>query len=237
MNRDATEGAERIPHSRVVARRTVGFLSGVLLSCIGLCAGQAQTPDENRTLLIHSDESYESTYAAELEECVPPDYGSFAERYEGSVRVLAIVLDLTQIMWWDSHPLDAYVWSDDGGIPGGVLALVPDYDALWVGDWPQWRRVVVELPSPICTGAEWWVGYWGVWPGWAAHFGVCADLDGPGGGSPMYKIAPGLEWPEGWQDVSVRWGSTAALGIGAEVDETPSPVVSPTWGEVKSLFR
>jgi hypothetical protein len=186
---------------------------------------------------IYSDGTYEHAYASQFGECVPPDYGSFAERYVGQAHVLAVVLDLTADPYWENPYLDVYVWSDDDGMPGEVLAVVVRYHLLDVAYWPEVTRIVIDMPAPVCLGDSWWVGYWGHWPNDYGSFYIGADLNGPGGGTPMLKIAPGLQWPEGWQDVEVRWGPTAALGIGAEVEETPSPAVSQTWGCIKGLFR
>ena len=63
------------------------------------------------------------------------------------------------------------------------------------------------------------------------------DLDGPGGCA-MTNIAPGIGYPTGWQNVSVTWGPTQALGIGAEVTPCdPVPTMESSWGRVKSLYR
>jgi hypothetical protein len=185
---------------------------------------------------MHSDDTYESLYAWEYGGCRAPDWGSFAERYEGHQQVAAIVLDLTEI-YWDSGRLDACVWDDDDGRPGEVVRLVADLVPSGLPPWPLFSRQVFELEDPPCVQDSWWVGYWGNWPGYYARFYVGADLNGPGGGSPMTKIAPGQGYPTGWQDVDIVWGQTAALGIGAEVEDCPTPVESPTWGAVKALFR
>jgi hypothetical protein len=103
--------------------------------------------------------------------------------------------------------------------------------------WPMIARNVFTLPEPVCVEGTWWIGYWADYSGWIPFF-VAADVDGPGGGSPLTKIAPGQGYPTGWQDVAVRWGPTAALGIGAEVDSCPpTPVEGATWGSIKVMFR
>ena len=197
----------------------------------------AQQTASGREVWMHSDGSYESAYAWFPPGCQPPDYGSFAERYSGCGWIAAIVLDVTDDGIWENELLDAYVWDSSDGVPGNVLAVETDVRLYGVPYWPNVGRFFVDLSEPAYVDDMWWVGFWGNWPYSEIGFWVGADHDGPGGGSPMTKIAPGLEWPEGWQDVAVRWGSTAALGIGAEVDETPSPPISPTWGRIKGLFR
>jgi hypothetical protein len=188
----------------------------------------------DRTVLIHSDGTYEHAYAWSEGGCISPDYGSFAERYEGCHRVESIVLDLTST-FGDQGPCDIYLWDEVGGMPGLVLGaafhVVPSVPA-WV-----FTRNIIEFPQAVDVAGTWWIGYWGDWPLNEPYFYVGADLNGPGGGRPMTKIAPGQGYPEGWQDVSIAWGPTAALGIGAVVEETPSPVESETWGAIKSMFR
>jgi hypothetical protein len=187
---------------------------------------------------MHADSSYETAYAWD-EGNYHPDYGAFAERYEGHASIGAIVLDLTSTPGYNESTLDAYVWGDEGGKPGDVLFAVYGISDIITGQWPAVARNVVALLQPPCVEGTWWVGYWGDYVGgWVIPFFVGADLDGPGGGFPATKIAPGQGYPTGWQDVSVRWGPTAALGIGAEVDSCPpTPTQDTTWGEIKGLFR
>ena len=95
-----------------------------------------------------------------------------------------------------------------------------DFDE--TGYLPGGGAVVDRGDAPCGTGPGWWVG---------------ADLDGPGG-FPYTNIAPGIGFPTGWQDVSVLWGPTQALGIGAEVLPCdPVPTVGTTWGRIKALLR
>ena len=123
-------------------------------------------------------------------------------------------------------------------MPGEVLWVVEDVYMSGLAYWPQTSHHRIDLPEPLRVEGTWWVGYWGQWPLGDAEFYVGADLNGPGGGSPMTKIAPGQGYPTGWQDVDIAWGPTAALGIGAEVEPCPpTPVESETWGAIKAMFR
>jgi len=186
-----------------------------------------------RTLLMHSDGTYEDGYCW-WDGSMPPDWGSFGERYDGAARISGVVLDFTTVSGTSVEPIDVYVWENDGGMPGQVLAVVAGAN-VHVPTWPEWARNVVVLGSPVCVGEVWWVGYWGNWP---AEYFITADLDGPGGGVPMTKVGPGLGYPTGWQDIAMVWHPTAALGIGAEADSCPpTPVEQTTWGALKSLFR
>jgi hypothetical protein len=83
---------------------------------------------------------------------------------------------------------------------------------------------------------QWWVGFWGNWPGELQGWLIGADLDGPGS-APKTNIAPGIGFPTGWQNVSVAFGPTRALAIGAEIVECqPTPAKQSTWGIVKALY-
>ena len=53
----------------------------------------------------------------------------------------------------------------------------------------------------------------------------------------LTNIAPGIGFPTGWNDVSVVWGPTVALGIGAEVLPCePTPTKTTSWGAIKALY-
>ena len=232
-------GRSGISGVHVLSGESAAFVCRVV--CLLACAGQVGNAqvmlEEGRTSLMHADGSYESFCAWEYGGNAAPDWGAFAERYEGAARVDAVIVDLTDFGFSDMQSIDAYVWADDGAVPGEVLRVLPGIETYTSGLWPHFGRNVFELPEPVCVGTRWWVGYWGDY-GSMAPFFVGADLDGPGGGSSATKIAPGQGYPTGWQDVSVRWGPTAALGIGAEVDSCPpTPVENGTWGAIKALYR
>jgi len=187
-------------------------------------------------VLMHADGTYESGYWWQYEGNVAPSYGAFAEGYVGIAQVDSIVLDVST---WPSaypYPADIYLWGDDGGTPGAVLALLENV-FLGAAVWPIVERNVIGLAEPVCVGDAWWAGYWGHWPGSFAEFFIGADLNGPGGGSSMTNVAPGQDFPSGWQDVDVVWGPTAALGIGAVVEECPTPAEGQSWGSIKALYR
>jgi hypothetical protein len=207
-------------------------------ACIASWAGHAQvSAAETRSTMMHADGSYETAYAWSDGGNYGPDYGAFAERYEGLANVGAIVVDLTSLPGYNEAMLDLYIWADGGGAPGSVLFAVHGVSDILAGMWPLVTRNVVGLPESVCVDGTWWVGYWGDYAGWAP-FLVGADLDGAGGGASFTRIAPGQGFPTGWQDVSVRWGPTAALGIGAEVDSCPpTPTQGTTWGAIKAMFR
>ncbi len=227
---------------RGLAAHMVSVLACVCLAfhfAVPVCLAdgiEQQNEPSGRTTWMHSDGTYEDGYAWEYGGCEPPDFGSFAERYEGCRQIVAIVLDLSSVLP-ECLPLDAYVWADDDGAPGEVLEVLLDVIVVGMAQWPRYSRHFIDLPEPLYAEGTWWVGFWGQWPAYEPSYYVGADLNGPGGGSPMTKIAPGQGYPEGWQNVAVRWGPTAALGIGAEVAESPSPVSCEAWGAIKALFQ
>lgn len=197
--------------------------------------GPSMAREECGTLLLNADASYENAIAWQYGGVAPPDYGSFAECYQGAHGVCAVVIDNTQVGFWAGRATSVFVWSDLGGSPGTVQCMqsqilpVPGY-------WPNVTRNTVTLSSVCCVSESWWVGFRGEWPGDTCDYFVGADLDGPGGCA-MTNIAPGIGFPTGWQNVSVAWGPTAALGIGVEVVAcAPVPMAPRTWGAVKSLY-
>ena len=161
-------------------------------------------------------------------------YGAFAEAYDlGSGTLQCGAYWVTQAGYLPAGYVDAYVW--DGGVsrePGRVLAFAFDAQFRNIPAWPQTGQNDVEIPVEV-TG-EFTIGYWledcwdDVW--------VAADLDGLGG-RPWTCIAPGTEWPSGWQDPSIVFGPTQSLGIGVWFSAATTPSTTPTWGSVKSLFR
>jgi len=103
--------------------------------------------------------------------------------------------------------------------------------------WPE--ATVYDLPLvPAAVDGEFFVHLWGDFPPLGSEWFVCADVQGPGpGGKPRTKIAPGIGYPTGWQDVAIVWGPTLAMGIGAYLGEAPIPVQPVSWGAVKQLYR
>ncbi len=191
---------------------------------------QADAERGSDTLFMNSDGSYENGYAWRTGGVAPPYYGAFAERYSGTAQVVSVVLDLSQIGSFVGQTLDTYVWDDNDGVPGAVNCVDTDVHPGEIAFWPSVSRH--ELPIGGCftsqddpTG-DWWVGYWGNWPDQVNGFFIGADTDGPTRGGTMTNIAPGVGgYPSGWNDVSIPWGETQALGIGAVVieDFTPPP--------------
>ncbi len=81
--------------------------------------------------------------------------------------------------------------------------------------WPSFTLADINTTDEWVWG-NFFIGYWGEWPGAIGGWFIGADLNGVGG-MPRTNIAPGIGYPTGWNDVSVVWGPTSALGIGAYV--------------------
>ncbi|MFN8548669.1 MAG: hypothetical protein U0527_12080 [Candidatus Eisenbacteria bacterium] len=189
------------------------------------------------TLNLNSDGGYENGYAWQYGGVVAPTYGAFAECYSGAnVSLCSAVFDFTQVGFYAGQVMDVYVWGDAGGIPGNVLCVKNSVNPGAPAFWPSLSRHVVDL-SGCCADGNFWVGYWGNWPGQLAPWYVGADLDGFGG-CPLSNVAPGIGFPTGWTNVSQIWGPTQALGIGCETTSCgPVATEKATWGQIKNLYN
>ena len=102
--------------------------------------------------------------------------------------------------------------------------------------WPSLSRHEFGI-NANCADGGLFAGYWGNWPNAVMGWFVGADLDGYGG-CPLTNIAPGIGYPTGWNNVSIVWGPTQAIGIGVELNPCGAvPIQETSWGKVKALFR
>lgn len=164
-------------------------------------------------LLMNADGTYENGYAWQYGGIVAPYFGAFAECFTTIGPVCGATFDFTAIGYQSGQTMDVYAWESAGAEPGAVACVTVGVDPGEVAFWPVLSRHVVELVG-CPTTAELWIGYWGNWPNDMSGWFVGADTNGFGG-CPRTNVAPGLGYPTGWQDVSVVWGPTQALGIGA----------------------
>lgn len=196
----------------------------------------ATTQECPGTNFHNHDDSLEGGYCWQYGGIVPPYYGAFAEGFDlGCAQLTCASLWVTQNGYWDGQTFDLYVW--DGGVtgpPGEVLVLCPDQQMESIPYWPTFGRN--DLPLSADVSGEFSLGYW-------AHFADCpcgwyigSDMDGPGG-FPWTCVVPGIGYPSGWQSPEVIWGFLQSLGVGGYFIEEPSPVVAPSWGAVRHLFR
>jgi len=171
---------------------------------------------------------------------VPPDFGSFAEGFDSiEGYVCGVQLLLTQTGNATGQPIDVYVWDMDGecGIPGAVLSVTTPVVVSGVAFWPSFSAHDIDTADAQSYGDGFYAGYWsGGWQGGPAGFYCVADRDGFGG-LPRTNIAPGIGYPTGWQDPSIVWGTTQALGIGAYAYGGAVPTVPTSWGKIKAMYR
>jgi hypothetical protein len=210
----------------------------------------ADCPDGE--LYVHHDFSFEwapeHTYCWQFGGVQAPYYGAFGEAYDlGSGTVACGSYWVCTMGYYVDTRYDVYVW--DGGVsnePCGVLAVVPNVIP------PDHRYCPDDFGQNdyyigIDVSGDFTVGMWMDWTHHVCNYMIGADRDGPGG-HPWTCIAPGLEWPSGWQDPSIVWGPTQSMGIGVyftprdpsgvdESDDPRQPPESPTWGSIKTLFR
>lgn len=191
------------------------------------------------SLRLHADGTWETGYGWSGSESPPPEFGAFAECYAGDAEICALVFWGTQLGSEDPALFDAFVWTDDGaGRPGGVVCASLNNNAGALAMYPAFSRFEAPLAG-CCVSGTWWAGFRGRWPGSPyPFFFIGADLDGPSGGCPLTKVASGLGYPDGWQNVSDIWGvDTKSLAIGAMIRScAPVPTAPTTWGRVKSLY-
>lgn len=200
-------------------------------------ASDRENPCPGSELLVNADGSYESGYIWQYGGVLRPYFGAFAEGYTAVGTVCGISYKLTSIQHQMLHdPMDCYLWASDGVDPLHVLAVVYDFFQGTAAIWPNISTHDADIPDTDVAGA-FFVGFWPIWPGSWATWYVAADLDGPGG-MPRTHIAPGIGYPSGWQDPSVVWGPTQAMGIDAYVlPAPPTTVQHTTWGWIKMLAR
>ena len=214
-------------------------MAWVVLICVSALCTSLAIADPCGELLLHGDGTWESAEGWAYYESPPPDYGAFAECYSGEGELCTLVLWGTQVGVSDPTGYDAFVWDDSGnGEPGNVICSALGLDAGTMPVSPTFKRIEAPL-SGCCVSGSWWVGFRGAWLGPTPGFYIGVDYDGPVHSCPMTKIAPGLGYPEGWQNVSVIHGVDAkALAIGALIRPCAPVAAEPaSWGKVKSLYR
>jgi hypothetical protein len=136
------------------------------------------------------------------------------------------------------RPCDLYVWRDAGGSPGDVLTMTTGADPCPVATWPNVSTHDFAITGTGEINGIVWFGYWADWNDQPCGYLVAADTNGIGG-CPYTYIGPDLLYPYGWNNVSVVWGPTQSIGIGAWVGPAcgPTPIEPTTWGAIKGLYR
>jgi hypothetical protein len=193
-------------------------------------------PCAGSNLMLNYDGSGENGYAWQYGGEVAPYYGAFAEGYNGNGCVCGVALFLTQVGYNTGQLVDAYVFGSDGNNPTTVLSTTTGLNPGSVAFWPSISESDLAVSNTPVSG-DFFVGFWGEWPGALAPFYIAADLNGFGG-LPRTNIAPGIGYPTGWNDPSIIWGTTMAMGIGAYVTtDCIVPTHEATWGAIKHLYN
>ncbi len=194
-------------------------------------------PCPGSTLFLNADGSYENGFAWQYGGSVPPYYGAFAEGYNASGNVCGAQFMFSTLSgYYYGQTLDAYVWDAAGGNPNNVLSVTTGVAITPPALWPNISTHDIDVADAGVAG-DFFVGFWGNWPGLLCGWFIAADLDGFGG-MPRTNIAPGIGYPTGWNDPSTIWGPTQAMGIGAYLGEGgPVPTETKTWGQIKNLYN
>jgi len=189
-------------------------------------------------VLIHDhDGSFEDAYSWQYGGVLSPYYGAIGEAYDLGAGTIACGAYWLTGLYGYEPPMaaDLYVWEGGvGSAPGAVVSMLPSVQFEGIPQWPTIGECDVDLGIPVA--GPFTLGYWPIWPGAIADFFCAADLDGPPG-HPWTCIAPGIGYPSGWQDPSIVWGPTSAMGCGAYFEGDPTPAQSPTWGAIRAMFR
>jgi hypothetical protein len=206
--------------------------------------GSDENPCPGSNFHLNYDGTAENGYCWQYGGLVPPDYGAFAEGYNNnssSTYICGVALFLSQIGYYSGgNVVDVYVYGSDGNNPTSVLGVTTGLNPGAIAYWPAVSQNDIAI-NQVAVDGDFFIGYWSNWPGAYCQFYVGADLDGFGG-LPRTNIAPGIGYPTGWNDPSMIWGPTMALGIGAYEGvgippPDPVPTREATWGSVKHLFH
>jgi hypothetical protein len=194
------------------------------------------TDDDDDELLSKWDGSAENAYCWQFAGVDEPDYGAWAECYEGRCAVHQWHFYFTQTGYYIGQSADFTLWDDGGGIPGNVIQIVRTPPGP-IPFWPDVGAIKIPLEPPEYVDFTWYVGFWPVWPGEGCGWFVAADEDGfPG--CRLTKIAPGIGYETGWVDCTVvgPFVECQSLGICVWIKEEPTPSKESTWGQIKTLF-
>ena len=214
-------------------------LAGLIAALALITLTTTGSADGDRCITHNHDGSFEEAISWDGSGVQSPYYGAFGEAfYVGYGLVYGAVLWLTQDGTYNGQTYDLYFWENGyEGEPGYVIWEEFGVTPTSLPIWPEVGENYVDVEVYVegsCT-----VGFWGNWPGEPAGFFVAADSSYTQQGHPWTNIAPGLQWPSGWQHPDVVWGRRhiEALGLGIDIDR-PSPArPQETWGAIKSLFR
>lgn len=203
------------------------------------------TCPDSIALFVNSDRVYEGALMWKGGGLEAP-WGAFAERYETPNdqpgAVCEVVLQLTDNGNGIRSMIDLYVWHDEQGRPGEVAGTLPGIDLGNLPAWPRYTTRSLEVYEIQRIGVQgaFWVGFRGAWEPDSCSVLVPLDLSGDHPETVrqgMTYVAPGTEYPEGWQSIETIYGQPAALAIGVVVGWCPVPIEQLSWGKIKTLYR
>jgi hypothetical protein len=203
------------------------------------------TCPDSIALFVNSDRVYEGALMWKGAGLEAP-WGAFAERYETPSdqpgAVCEVVLQLTDNGNGIRSEIDLYVWHDEKGRPGEVAGTLPGIDLGNLPAWPRYTTRSLEVYEIQRIGVQgaFWVGFRGAWEPDSCSVLVPLDLSGDHPETVrqgMTYVAPGTEYPEGWQSIETIYGQPAALAIGVVVGWCPVPIEQLSWGKIKTLYR
>lgn len=181
--------------------------------------------------------NYEAAVAwADVGVASPLD-GAFAQRFmfADTVRICAIILDLTQIGGQHAQSCDLYIWSGSSNLPAAVVSTHSNTPGP-IAHWPNVSRHSFTVDA--CVTGETWIGYWANWSGADEGWYVAANV-GEDIGKALTYVASGVADRGGWQSLSVVWERIANIGISVRYDAvscTLTPTHESTWGRIKVLY-
>ncbi len=168
------------------------------------------------TLLKNHDGTWENGFSWTYQ-LAAPDYGSFAELFDGPGQICGVAFYLTQNNGLAVPRSDVYVWDALEGNPGVVVAVEVDVNLGGPAFWPSVSRHPVAIDATVEDHF-----YVGLWPNFDdSPYFIAADLDGPAAGqSSRTKAPPGDEFPTGWHPVTTVFGEEK-LALGVDVQMAP----------------
>jgi len=198
-----------------------------------ICAGS--------TLKVNHDGTFENGVAWMNAGEVAPYYGAFAEGYTLSAGMTTLCgmryFFSTLAGYYLGQLADIYAWDASGSNPGNVISLTAGVNVGVPGTWPTITPHDIDI-FDIAVPTNYFVGYWGVWPGATLGWFCAIDVDGLAG-LPRTNIAPGIGYPTGWQNPSIVWSTSGVTSMGIGVYELGGgvPTDENTWGSIKNLYR
>jgi hypothetical protein len=198
------------------------------------------TCPDSIALFMNSDRFYEAALMWNGGALQEP-WGAFAERFETPNdqpgAVCEVVLRVTDNGNGIRSTIDLYFWHDDQGRPGEVAGILRGQDLGPVPAWPRHTTRTLEVYETQRIGVQgaFWVGFRGAWEPDSCSVLIPLDLSGDDPETVrqgMTYVAPGTEYPEGWQSIETIYGQPAALAIGVIVGWCPVPIEQVTWGSI-----